>query len=609
MKFIILSTNQELICSLKRYLKYLHSIKSEEVKSFLIRNPEKEAYQNFLIIRSWLEGLFENDAIEMKHTLAFLDLPLVDCSAILGSGNSAGGLLSMLYLAFPEIYWFLLTPIEEVNTDECLDSEAFEHFHVLKSGKPELNLDTLVEKFLHGYTTMFDPSGFRGHIVKQTLHYMNQTGEDILSERPFSCKREKKALIVDEELGYSFLHSYVGYKMGYRAMLVSTKSILDAVSKLQEKEEKNAFDISFEDICLSFPDHKITNDLADREEEDEQKKGGVKYYFFQRILKRIFITIGEKKELKQKNREYRKKLKAAGKLDFYKILYKPYAGIFNLIKSAKLKSRKIKLKSPKIESVTGHSAPGRFGMIADCLINRCKRVLNQANSSIDAVYAAMLALQAQEILGGRTATLSIESISLKHQAEVKAECMFYGVEHNFDVKSRFKEIEKELEIIGKWFNKSTRDIMIFNSELNIINELARVFRQYSQFDEEQSCLNRVRSISRKIYFKRNKFWGWLISPLRWYFEFLVGSLARFLAAIILWPTLFTFIYYFISDPGNRDALKNAFIYSINSFFALQVTTNNGFSQMPSLLAIIPILLGFFHLGIFISHLYTIVSRR
>jgi hypothetical protein len=230
--------------------------------------------------------------------------------------------------------------------------------------------------------------------------------------------------------------------------------------------------------------------------------------------------------------------------------------------------------------------------------------LSQAKRSNDAVYAAMLALQAQEILGGRTATESIKAVALKHQAEVTAECMFYGVEHNFDVKRRFEEIHDELEIIGKWFGKSKKDIMIFNSELNIVNELARVFRQYSQFDEEQDCLNRVRSISRKIYFKRNKFWGWLISPLRWYFEFLVGSLPRFLAAIVFWPTLFTLVYHLLGL-----SIGEAFTYTVNSFFALQVTTGNCFSQMPSLLAIIPILLGFFHLGIFISHLYTIVSRR
>jgi hypothetical protein len=181
MKFIILSSNQELIDSIERYLQYLESL--VDVKSFLIRNPEDGAYQNFLVIRNRVEGLFENDTTEMKQTLAFLDLPVTDCSTVLSSEKGAGGLLAMLYLAFPEIYWFLLMPIEGVNTDECLDREAFEHFHVLLSGKAlflekkELNLTRPVENFLHGYMPMFDPSGFRHFIIKNTLEKLNDSEE------------------------------------------------------------------------------------------------------------------------------------------------------------------------------------------------------------------------------------------------------------------------------------------------------------------------------------------------------------------------------------------------------------------------------------------------
>jgi hypothetical protein len=601
MKFIILSSNQELINSIERYLKYLDSV--VDVKSFLVRNLEEGAYQYFLVIRSWMEGLFENDATEMKQTLAFLDLPVTDCSTILSSGNSAGGLFSMLYLAFPEIYWFLLMPIEGVNTDECLDREAFEHFHVLLSRKvlfmekKELNLARSVESFLHGYMPMFDPSGFRHFIIKNTLEKLNDSEEKGKTTRPFFCQRKKKALVVDEELPYAYLHSYIAYKFEHRAMMVTTKKLLDIINNECNNLQ---FSHSFEDIYLSFPDDTLKYEPLPKH---SLRRRDDLYNFFQNIPRRIFVTIGEHGKVKTGNRAYRQELKDKPDFKFYKMLYKPYAGIFNLQKEARLKKEKKKvMRSEDIQA--GHSQPGRLGLIADILIERSTRVLAQAKNSNDAVYAAMLALQAQEILGGRTATESIKAVALKHQAEVTAECMFYGVEHNFDVKRRFDEIHEELGIIGKWFGKSTRDIMIFNSELNIINELARVFRQYSQFDEEQDCLNRVRSISRKIYFKRNKFWGWLISPLRWYFEFLVGSLPRFLAAIVFWPTLFTLVYNLLGR-----SIGEAFTFTVNSFFALQVTTGNGFSQMPSLLAIIPILLGFFHLGIFISHLYTIVSRR
>ena len=380
-------------------------------------------------------------------------------------------------------------------------------------------------------------------------------------------------------------------------MMVTTKKLLDII---QCNCENLQFSRSFEDICLSFPDEAIKNGELSRH--SLEKRDG-KYTFFKKILRRIFVTIGEKGDLKKANRSYRQNLKYNPDFKFYKLLYKPYAGIFNLQQEARLKKKKKERKRME-DTRNGHSQPGRLGMIAEILIDRSTMVLAQAKNSNDAVYAAVLALQAQEILGGRTATGSIKAVALKHQAEVTAECMFYGVEHNFDVKRRFEEIHDELGTIGRWFGKSKRDIMIFNSELNIVNELARVFRNYSQFDEEQDCLSKVRNLNRKIYRKLNKFWGWLISPLRWYFEYLVGSLSRFLTAIALWPLLFTLIYNLLGL-----SIGDAFTYTVNSFFALQFTTGNNFSVLPPLLTIIPILLGFFHLGIFISHLYTIVSRR
>ena len=599
MKFIVLSSNQELIDSIKRYLSYVHSIRG--VENFLINNPEKNGYENFLIIKNWLEGLFEDNIAEMKETLTFIDLPVTDFSELMVTKNEDGGLAALLYLAFPEICWVFLSPINQpIGDDEKeMNWSGFPYFHTLfTESEKEGNtfLEKVIENFLYGYRPLFDPTGFRNHLTKKTLQSMYKEGD--VSGRPFFLERKKKALVVDEELQYSYLHSYVAYKFNYSTIMASTKRILKESSGILKNGEK--FDLSIEDICLSFPDKNVSSILEEREKKE--------FPFLKDTAKRIFVTIGEKGEIKTKNRDYRKSLKKEKYLKSYKLLYKPYAGIFNLKRAVNLKKYPAQNKKLK-EEAAEHSQPGRLGLIANILIYRSTIALSQAKNSKDAISAAVLALQAQEILGGRTATSSIEAISLKHQAEVMAECMFYGVEHNFDVKSRFKEIEEELDIIGRWFSKSKRDIMIYNSELNIINELARIFRQYSQFDEEQMCLNEVRKLNRKIYRKRNKFWGWLVSPLRWYFEFLVGSLPRFISAIAFWPTVFTLLYY-ISLPSNNGvkSLCNAFICSINSFFALQVTIIKDLPGVP-ILSILATLMGFFHLGIFISHLYTIVSRR
>ncbi len=607
MKFLVLSSNQDLIDSTKRHLNHVHSI--EKVESFLIRNPEKETYQNFLVIRNWLENIFNNnDMTEMKSCLIFLDLPVIDCSGISVMNNDAGGLLSLLTLSFPEIYWFLLMPVVEKTNDECFDEEIFVHFHVLFSEKmlsiekPAFNLSRPVENFFHGYTPLFDGTGFRHFIIKESLKQLKDGEANGKDSRPFLSEYTKKALVVDEEIQYSYLHAYVAYKFGHKTLIAITRKILDDLKT--DAEYPSRFDLSFEDIYLSFPDSALKYDTLQQHSLRVRDKI---YTFFKNIPKRIFVTIGEHGKVKIENRVYRQELIDNRNCKFYKMLYKPYAGIFNLQKEARLKMKKIEQTKGTKNSPIGHSQPGRLGMIADILIERSTKVLSQVKSSNDAIYAAMLALQAQEILGGRTATQSIKAISLKHQAEVMAECMFFGVEHSFDVKGRFKEIHEELGIIGRWFGKSQRNVMIYNSQLNIINELARIFRNYSQFDEEQMCLDQVRTLIRKIYRKRNKFWGWLTAPIRWYFEYLIGSLGRFLAAIILWPFLLTLIFYILPRLNNNIpsgiSFINALTCSVNCFFALQN------SSIFPVLSIIGIISGFFHLGIFISHLYTIVSRR
>ncbi len=608
MKFLVLSSNKLLIESVKQNLKHIHAI--DDIATFLVTDYESNTYEIFSIIKDWIEELFENKISKMREVVAFIDLPISLLSDFNPVLNSPGSLASTLYLAFPEIYWIFVLPMS-TNEDhyEYFSQNLFNYFHVLFNGN-HFNLQNMIENVLYGYTPLFDPTGFRYLIIKNTLEHMKETGEGLLSERPFFYKREKKALVVDEEIPYSYLHAYIAYKTGHRTLAVSTKKLLDKIKTIHEQAKKEKFHISFEDICLSFPDENVPPELEKREAPKKDKKSKYGYSFFKSIANRVFVTIGEPPGVKQANQAYRRQLKAQGKLKFYKILYKPYSGIFNLIKAAKLGSRKKELRKSDYNSSTGHSAPGRMGMIAVLLINRGIKILTSAVSAIDAVHAATLALQAQEILGGRTATESIQAVSLKHQAEVLAECIFYGVEHNFDIKSRFEEIENELQIIGRWFKRSKRDIMIYNSELNIVNEVARIFRKYSQFDEEQQCLDKVRGLNRKIYRGKHKIWGTITWPFRCYFEYLMGSLNRFLAAIVIWPSLFTLICYLLM-PVNSKSFKDALMYSINSFFALQITPIDMLTNYPlsSILSITAIILGFFHLGIFISHLYTIVSRR
>ncbi len=118
--------------------------------------------------------------------------------------------------------------------------------------------------------------------------------------------------------------------------------------------------------------------------------------------------------------------------------------------------------------------------------------------------------------------MSLEAVALKHQLEVLAECMFYGIEYNMDVRSRFQEIESEVNAIGEWFQPQTHRLSELNAEIRIVSELLSMFHQHCQFDEEQESLKRIRNRYRRLWFSRHPHWAWAVYPARWYVEYHVA---------------------------------------------------------------------------------------
>lgn len=262
----------------------------------------------------------------------------------------------------------------------------------------------------------------------------------------------------------------------------------------------------------------------------------------------------------------------------------------------------------------GHSAPGRLLAVAERLIRRAEQVLENARSVPEAITGAMLALEAQECLGNRTPTTSLEALSLKHRLEVRAECMFSGVDYNIDVKSRFREVERDVRSIGRWLRPNTRTLATLSSEVSIVSSVLLTFREFNQFDEEQECQNRIRHLNRHIWFCRNRVWAWVFYPVRWYFDCLLGSVPVFGAAIILWLGVFTFLFAQMSGMSETHGGSHPFLDAMTSFVGMQPAHDDpkailfAYFSVASLNAL-AIGLGFVHLGVFVSHLYSIISRR
>nr|VFJ73255.1 MAG: hypothetical protein BECKFM1743A_GA0114220_107043 [Candidatus Kentron sp. FM]VFJ74105.1 MAG: hypothetical protein BECKFM1743C_GA0114222_107683 [Candidatus Kentron sp. FM]VFK21225.1 MAG: hypothetical protein BECKFM1743B_GA0114221_107683 [Candidatus Kentron sp. FM] len=262
----------------------------------------------------------------------------------------------------------------------------------------------------------------------------------------------------------------------------------------------------------------------------------------------------------------------------------------------------------------GHSSPGIFLLIARHLIDRAEGMLANADgvSSVEkAVRGAVLAGDALELLGGKTPTTAAEALSLKHRFELHAECQFVGVEHHIPLKRRFEEIQREAESIARWFRPQEQDRAALNIQMNIVNQLVGILRAYNQFDEEQECMSRVRYLHNSIYM-RDRPWRYVLWPVLRYSEFLFSSFSRFTLAIILWigglSWLFGLMLGAHGAPDKTQPLQNLpFGDAIATFLGTDLVTSHGYWSVG--LSVVAIIAGLAHLGIFISYLYTLVSRR
>jgi hypothetical protein len=257
-----------------------------------------------------------------------------------------------------------------------------------------------------------------------------------------------------------------------------------------------------------------------------------------------------------------------------------------------------------------HSAPGILLYIASFLMERAEGLLEGTISVPVAVRGAVLATDALELLGGRTPTAAIQALSLKHQFEVIAECSCFGVEYHLHLDVRRKEIQRDLGVIAKWFHHTRRAAATVNAELSILSELVLIFRHHAQFDEEQACLNWVRSLHATLWLRQSSL-RVLLWPVIRYIGYILSSFSRFVTVLALWILLLSVL--FSLHHGNVVyGIEDA----ITSFFSIGSPINHSGHMTKSLgigpyvgIVCLAILAGFLHLGIFVSHLYAMVARK
>jgi hypothetical protein len=611
MKIFLISGSSFWIRSIKRNLKRELNIDSFLASLDYIHDerigtsPNDKSWNNrilslFIEISRYLE---KSKPEELRNSVAFLDGGFYEGGlkelSPLKDPPTLAQLAAMLVLAFPDVFWIFLT------TRENLDDNN----HILYWMS---DINKALDKTI--YEPIFDADGLRNKIkktMKQNPDYGNTVS--FIQDR----KEDNIAAAIDEEEAYAYLHGYLAYKLGFRCFLINSENKMDLFKNNEISRDMNILPkakLIFEDIYLNFPDKSKGTHFSNLHERDSVFKK------LKSAENRIFVTVGHKNvRWDKENRAYIRSLRSAPKK--IKIVYKPSGGIYNLLEKSGLLTdyrkrlqQKWELAGPNknsdIDSSVIHSAPGRLLLLAEKLIDRAENIYSQSSTVPDCIHGATLALEALDLLGYRTPTTSLEAIALRHQLEVKAECMFYGVEYNIDVKNRFKEIEGEVSSVARWFHPSVRKRSALNARMGIITEVMGIFRQCGQFDEEQACLRHLRKLNRTWYFLNNP-WLKVIQPIRAYIETLVGSFPLFILALLFWPSFFGVLSFKLGAEFNNisrfsfsDQLSNAFF----TFFGLQ-PVNFPVNGPAKILTILIIFGGFMHLGIFISYLYNLITRK
>src|ERR1022692_274982 len=512
---------------------------------------------------------------------------------------------AMLVLAYPEIHW--------VFTDRGIQggSPLFRTCHIY-AGDPE----PLMQLRRHGFTPLFDATGLR-NVVRTNLRFPDPLQQPLEHVR----LRDLLAAAIDDETSYAYFVAHTAYRFGFRTHLVTTFGMLSML--FGADAAPGPWDVTFEDISLNFADKPEGTSLASLEKRD------LLLPRLADVQRRILVTYGyESKETEDRlcNPTLIAHLEAKG----VKIstIYKPISGMFELSKTFEslLTEAFAGAKESIVAPQTGHGVPGRVLLLAEDLIARASVLMSAKESVEDCIQGAVLAGDALELLGNRVPTTAIEALSLKHELEVSAECMFPGLQSALDVRSRIEEIERQAAYLSERFHWKTRGISKLDTELGAVNRISKVMRENDRFDEDQECLRNIRRLRRELWFAKKQGRGarLILAPerfVRWYSDAVLNSLKAFCLALLCWVGAATIIFRLSiirerdkPAPGWLQDLGISFYHAVENFISAHPPDDVHvvlISHHWLLLLLIPALVvaGFVHLAIFVAYLYSTIVRK
>lgn len=519
-------------------------------------------------------------------------------------------LLALLMLTFPEIHW-------------C--------FGFATAAAPiENSIESLATKCLRN--SLLDAVKLRRRVRTQTNIQLKRIGDDL--RLPV---RRKRAAVIDEEKDYAYLNGYTAYRFGSVTEIVTSWTMMEELFGGHDPNP-HGYWLLLEDMSLNFADKpKSIHLLKLRRYAGKNGELQGRAHWCPKLdsdsiqensVYRFLVTTGQARDTStlSDNEAYLKKYKK----DRGKPLYKPAKGMFGLWEDARLFSIPSWFKVTRRQTgcdclpgephtcallqatphAAGHGAPGKLMLVADMLIRRSRALLNKATAVETAIQGAVLATEALELTGRRTPTTAIDALTLKHQFEVLAECQFYGVEHHIDTKKRWEDIETETGTISQWFQTNEVEKAKLDAQMHILNRLVRIFREYNKFEEEQQFMNKARNVHHSLWLKK-RLWRRPFTPLLRYFEFLMRSFLSFVVCVVAIVAAFAFLF---MRAGHYPTYWHGLFDSISSLVAISGPASHEFSSSApafgfSVVVSLAIVAGVAHLGVFVSHLYTLISRK
>ena len=497
-------------------------------------------------------------------------------------------LVAMLVLAFPEVRWHVLVlsgrPKEEHHREQDLVRwQTFQQWH---------GIGALFEP--RG-TPLFDGYGLRQHVLECIFHEEDQ--DRITNRKNYRITgsvpgRDALATVLDEEEGYRWLLAYMAYRHGFRVCAIAfwreATALLGPEGRLARstredepgRRKDDGFMLSLEDWFLSYPDQNVPamSDLRRRSHVLPALR-------LQAPPLRRFFTVGHEHQsgVLVDNRESllaevrEREFGATGQSlrRDQQISFKPASGLYTLWKELGLDrdwnttgrhawNERMRQKHhglapgyfwpPEARDVDrpqevdeGHSSPGRLLHIAEHLLDRANASIKEVNTATEALRGAVLSTQALELLGGKTPTVSVEALLLKHAFEVIAECQFPGVEYHLNLRERLADIRSNIDSLSTWLNQRRRKDFMLNAEAQILTRLASILEEYGEYEEAELCQRELRKLHRQISvrydFKTRPLLAPFILPFRWYIEYVLRSTINFLLSILVLVLAFWSAHY------------------------------------------------------------------